>query len=356
MTTAAEAYYGTSLSLTPSADVRLRLPKLPGLCRYYSVAPTAGGLKLILPDSRLCDTGGAVYTLVNRHASNSIGVYLNDATTLLFTLAADTARQLFLETNTTANGIWRDIAYTNLDVGATLTLGREPWHITVSSTSERGFDCLDYIRKHGYQDVNPVALVVTVQPNVVIGGYRTDRPSFTTQNLVAGSTCLLINHGIITGRAGDGGRGGGANVPLGGEPPEPGGFGGFAVRFRCDAGLVNHGTIQGGGGGGGGGNGSATQGGGGGGGGAGLQIGVGGAAPFSGGGTAGNNGGVSLGGSGGTGANSGGSGGFGGAAGTAGGGGGAAGGAAGDAIRYKTGTTFTLIRTGTILGAQVSEA
>lgn len=345
--TAAQEYFGASLDLGAiSADVNLPLPSGPGGVRFFAAAPTTSGHALILQDARLMRPSGQPQAVVYNGGTQSIELQDNDGTALA-TIAAGAAVQAILRGNTTAAGSWITRSLT-AQASSPITTGRIQyrWEFRQSQLTTH---LRVYANAHGYDGVTPVALHVTLGPHT-FGALRTDTFGFDSGTWPAGSTLFLVLEDgcIVTGRGGAGGRGSDLGTGL---LAQPGGDGGTAMALRIPTAIVNYGTIQGGGGGGGGGARTATAAGGGGGGGAGHRASDLGLKGAGGGGTNGGPGLTSVPGSGGSGGQAGGGGGYPGNAGTA---AGAAGGAAGVAINRTSSGPYTLIRTGTILGAQVA--
>lgn len=361
---AVEAWFGGSTKIAPSANVAISRRY-----RLYDVDPASAGLKLILPDARgfapgtsfsatLARTGGPCWAFVNRSATNSIGVYANDGTTLITTVAVGTCEVLWCIDNSTANGEWIAEAKGTVARSGSLAANRQPHTINIGTTSE-SIHCQNILLARGWDGTTPVALLVECPVGAVWGGPNENAYGMDTGTLPAGSTCLIICRGTISGPGGTGGRGGVAATVT---APQAGGTGGPAIITRLDVAIVNHGTIQGGGGGGGGGgyiSGDASSVGGGGGGGAGWGPSQG-ANPRPGG-LGGGSGYETIpgpGGSGSPGAGDGGGGGAPGANGTAGatigGVAGGAGGAAGPYLKRLSTTTATWIRNGTRSGSEVT--
>jgi hypothetical protein len=235
--------------------------------------------------------------------------------------------------------------------------------VNLRLTSQNNVNLREYARSAGAFDDVPYAVTCTIAAGHVIGS-RLGPSAFRTGAWPAGTTIkLVLEEGArICGRGGAGGRGGMAGP---GAFNEAGFAGGAGLQMEHDLVIANGGKIQGGGGGGGGGTFVSVPGCGGG-GGAGYVAsvgGLGGTSPTTGQQLVAGNGGagsIDLGGLGGVlgGHNSGGNGGGPGQPGAPGGSLGtaltaAAGGAAGPAVRQKTGTTLTWLRTGTVDGATV---
>lgn len=354
MVTAADAFYGGSVALNPSANFKLRLPHGAGAIRTYDVTPGAAGVRAILPDSRMCLLGGPIYTILNRSGTHSLGVYKADGTTLVGTIGLGEIGEVFCLDMATANGQWFMSVQVagNVSIGSTLAIGRVPVFVTVDSNGLEFVNIRTLADNQGFDGTSAAAVVATVS-----AGYRGSLTSFAaiaTGSWPASSTFLLINNSFVSGRGGGGGAGGQPGVSNAGTAGSPGGEG---LRIQAPTSLINRGTIQGGGGGGGGGIGNPAggQGGGGGGGGAGIRIGVGG---FGGPGAAvGGQATASSAGNGGAGYAVGGAGGGPGNAGSAGSGaGGGSGGSAGNAIVIDSalGGSLNKVVAGTILGPEVT--
>lgn len=337
---------------------------LPWGRRLIIVTPTAE-IAATLPDARgfpgatahvIRRTGGPHWVLWNQSGTWSVTVKDNAGGTV-GTIAPQTAREIYLiDRSSQAGTWWLGPAMSSIDVGTALNNNRQSWAISLWSSSEDGYELRQDLLDRGWNGTTPVAATVEVLAGVVLGGPTTAVHGFDTGPLPAGSTVLLVNNGLISGRGGDGGDGGGGGAF--GDPPTAGGDGGVGIRARVDMAIDNQGTVQGGGGGGGGGDGGALAGdfGGGGGGGAGFGLSDGGTTtPPA---VNGSGGGVGAGGPGGPGtanttAGAGGNGGAPGSAGSSGGGSSpGAGGAAGPYLRRETAVTVTWINNGTRLGAE----
>ena len=343
----------------PSSNYDLRLPFGPGGCRFYDLNPGAG-LNAILPDARICRTGGPVLRIYNRSSSNSLTINANDGTTSVATLAAGALIDLWLLDNSTANGGWMSdqTSSSGIAESSAIPLNREVFEFSVSG-QHFGFNLAEHLRVlYSYVPTVPAIVTMTVMPNTVLGGVRNATaasnshvPGFTAEGLPASSHLRLILRpgGYIVGVGGHGASGvASAASPLVARP------GGDALLCAINTSLINDGVIGGGGGGGGAGLGAAGVSGGGGGGGAGSPPGLGGSAGT--GGMAGVSGQTTWRGSGGSGNNTGGSGGYLGDAGSQGEGGGSAGGAAGNAtlVRTSAGYSLTKIRAGIIHGTEAT--
>lgn len=338
--TAADEVFGCSLQHTLEADYRLRLPYGPGGVRAYRFNVDAPDCKVRLPDARLLRTGGPHYLL--HIAFGDADLVADDNTTVVQAMLDARIYRLFLVDNSTANGEWLVLATDTFTIGDELTLGREPWELTLSSPGSAGINLRTVLDAQGYGGVLPVAL--TVEVTASLGAPDTTTAALDSGAFPPGSTLLMTNRATISGKGGTGGAGSMSGAAADGQD------GGNALVLRLDTGLVNFGTISAGGGGGGGGQGNGTQAGGGGGGGAGHLAGSGGAAG-GGGGTGGSPGGSSTGGLGGSGDEAGGDGGPVGADGEPGGGAsGGDGGAAGFSIVKHDGMTLTKLTAGTING------
>lgn len=343
-----DEHYGGSVRVTAAADVRLRLPFGRGGARFYDIDNGGAGLKIRLPDATRLRAGAHVYCVLLRSGSSSMQVVAADGSTVVGVISAGTLANLHLLDASTSNGTWViDAAGGSPSIGSTLTLGREPYHIELGGESQATIDLRRIVEGRGYSGVAPVALLVEVGADAVLGSGSPSLGAIESGEFPAGSTLLMFNRGRILGRGGLGGTGA-TSSGTGGA----GEAGGPALGIAVSAVLVNDGTIGGGGGGGGGAKGTSGQGGGGGGGGAGKVAGQG--ADGAAGGTRGAAGAQLTGGAGGVGGNNGGSGGASGQAGAAGGGSGGAGGAAGPAVVKRAGASLTKIRTGSIFGAEVT--
>ena len=125
MTTAAHEHWGGNIVAAPSSNYALRLPFGPGGCRFYDLNP-GSGLNAILPDARLCRTGGPVVRIYNR-SSNSLTIKANDGTTSVDTLGAGKLLELWLLDNSTANGGWMSdqISSSGIAESSAIPLNRE---------------------------------------------------------------------------------------------------------------------------------------------------------------------------------------------------------------------------------------
>lgn len=345
--TAAQEHFGASLDLGAiSANVNLPLPSGPGGVRFFAAAPTTPGHALVLQDARLMRPSGQPQAVVYNGGTQSIELRDHDGAAIA-TIAAGAAVQAILVTNTTAAGVWIARSLT-AQASSPITTGRIQyrWEFRASQLTTH---LRVYANAHGYDGITPVALHVTLGPHT-FGALRTDTYGFDTGSFPSGSTLFLVLEDgcIVTGRGGAGGRGSDLGAGL---LAQPGGDGGTAMVLRIPTAIVNYGTIQGGGGGGGGGARTASAAGGGGGGGAGHRASDLGLKGTGGGATNGGQGFTSVPGSGGIGGQAGGGGGYPANDGAA---AGAAGGLAGYAINRSATGLYTLIRTGTILGAQVA--
>lgn len=351
MVQALEEYLGrlrTVSSLT--TNLTLHPPSGPGGERFYDLNPT-GTRTLTMPDARRLKTGLA-YRIYNRSSGQTL-LLNNNAGTQVQAIAQGEFCEVYLLSNSTSAGQWLPVLVSSGNVyrSPNLTLSREPWTVQLSGVRQGNLVLRDYINALGYAGVNPVALVVEVAANSIIGGQRSPSlPAITSGEFPANSTLLLINRGIITGYGGNGGTGGASASGAGGAATN----GGDAIWISSTAllrtNIVNWGTIQSGGGGGGGGAGTTAVGGGGGGGGAGHPVGTGGGIASGSTARTGTSGSTTYGGPGGAGGVNGNAGGTGGAPGASGGAGsGATGGALGTAglcIKRKIGTVFTLTNEG----------
>lgn len=353
--TAYEEQLGGSIVETIGADYMLRLPTGPGGCRLYVLSTTVGGLKIKLPDARMCPTGAPCYTIINNGANDFT---LRDTSdTLLATIGAGHAEKFACIDRSTSAGQWIGIPQGAVTVGTTLNANRIPVDVVISHTTANGISVASLIDEMGIdRGASPLAVRVWIKPNVIIGN-ETTTPALSTGEYLAGTTMrIYLDQGArIIGKGGDGGRGAHAIIGSNASAPTPGGT---ALRIYLDTVLLNFGYIQGGGGGGGGGGWTnpPLMPGGGGGGGAGYPGGRGGRPGNYSNGTLPNNGhggdgSVQYAGQGGIvfqSGNTGGQGSAGGAPGTA------AGAAAGNAIEKMNGAVLTKLVTGIIDGAEVS--
>jgi hypothetical protein len=68
--------------------------------------PDAGSRALTLPDARDIHISVPTFVLVNASGSYDYEVKYNDGTTLIGTLAAGDAVEMYLKDNSTQNGVW----------------------------------------------------------------------------------------------------------------------------------------------------------------------------------------------------------------------------------------------------------
>ncbi len=361
-----EAFFGGSQVLSISSPLQLTWGT-----KLWDITPTGATQTAILPDARGQSFGvrqhrrhfrpGQSFMIVNGSGSQTLNVQ-DGASNFLVAIAHGTATQFTLVDGSTQAGVWTFVSdiYAQVGRGATIADGRKPFTIDIEGSGYvyyAGGAREDLISNYGWDAVTPVALRIIVGASAVRGSLSQLDPAISTgQPWPAGSTFMLINRGIITGKGGDGGASGFITTAGG-----VGQDGGPAFKTYVDITVVNLGTLQGGGGGGGGGGADLVTGtyyeGGGGGGGAGHLFGVGGGIARGPG--VGGNGNENAGGAGGAphpGA-AGGNGANPGAVGSAGSNGsssnGGAGGAAGPYMQVLTGKTVTYIGTGTRLGASV---
>lgn len=344
--TAIHEAFGTSASLTMTADRFAPLNYGPGGARLLNISATAG-LKLKMPDARLLRTGPAVITVYNSGA-NSVSVTTNDGATLIVNLLAGRIVELHLTSTATANGTWIAEGLITPSVGSSITIGRTPMNLSIDFYTNNGVNLRTLADRNGYTGNYPLALKVEIPSQITLGAPNATTPALDTGVFYAGTTILLVNRGKIYAAGGTGGNGGSTGSGAG----SAGQAGGTALYARHSVRLVNTGTIAGGGGGGGGGQGGVSAQGGGGGGGAGGLPGTGGTGANAGGTGTDQVGGIR--GAGGTGASDGGNGGQIGGAGSAGSGGsGGAGGAAGYSLRSAGGgPVITIITGGTRYGSE----
>ena len=344
--TAIHEAFGTSSSLTMTADTFAPLNYGPGGARLLVVSATAG-LKLKMPDARLLRTGPAVITVYNSGA-NSVSITTNDGATTIVTLNAGSIVELHLTSTATANGTWLSESAITPSVGSAITIGRTPMNLSIDFFTSYGVNLRTLADRNGYTGDYPLALKVEIPSNITLGALDELTPAVDTGVFYSGTSILLINRGKIYGHGGTGGTGGTSGSGAG----SAGTAGGTALYARHSVKLVNTGIIAGGGGGGGGGQGGVSAQGGGGGGGAGFIPGSGGTGFQSGGQGTDQVGGLR--GQGGSGASQGGNGGQIGGVGAAGSGGsGGAGGAAGYSLRSAgSGPVITIITGGTRYGSE----
>lgn len=344
--TAIHEAFGTSASLTMTADTFAPLNYGPGGARLLNISATAG-LKLKMPDARLLRTGPAVITVYNSGA-NSVSVTTNDGATVIANLLAGRIVELHLTNTATANGTWIAEGLITPSVGSSITIGRTPMNLSIDFYTNNGVNLRSLADRNGYTGEYPLALKVEIPSNITLGAPDELTPCIDTGVFYAGTTILLVNRGKLYGHGGTGGNGGSTGSGAG----QAGTAGGTALYARHSIKIVNTGTIAGGGGGGGGGQGGVSAQGGGGGGGAGYVPGSGGTGFQAGGLGTDQVGGIR--GQGGTGASEGGNGGqIGGVGAVGSGGSGGAGGAAGYSLRSAGGgPVITILTGGTRYGSE----
>jgi len=345
--------YGGSLKVTLTADgYKLSTPSgVPGSARFFDIVPDVPRV-LLLPFGAISRPGE--HLTVWNHTDTQVIAFVDQGLTTVGYLLPNEVAKLWLRGSPTVAGSWAMKVYSGA-AGTETTYGRVPLDYRITSDSV-DFNLRSYWDSHGYDGSTPAALrcwIGSEDYTYAVGASSTDGYGFDSGDWPEGTTLLLINHAVVSGRGGKGGRGG--SVPPGllsgdGLP------GGTAMRLSVDTALVNLETIQAGGGGGGGGSEGAGIAGGGGGGGAGHVSSEGGAAGLGGGAIVGYAGSLY-----GPGAGGGGwvSGAYGGDPGTDGNGKnsdpsypGGYGGLAGKSIIVKAGATLTKIRTGIITGAE----
>ena len=347
--TAAHEHYGANLVASFGVDYTLPLPTRQGGARFLSLKATTTGLDVTLPDATTLRPGGDPQYTVLAEGSNAFDIVDSDGGTVQ-TVSVGSWYELLLADNSTAAGTWlvRSGTYAK---GTGLTAARQPVELTIASDSDDVI-LTNHALANGWDGDSAAAVTVTIAAGVRIGSTSTNPADAAMWSgaFPTGSTLLLIIEAgaVISGRGGNGGRGG--DTPSG-LLSQIGTEGGLALSVGLNTSLVNYGTIQGGGGGGGGGAQSGGQAGGGGGGGVGHWLGSGGAGGSGGGGFPGLSGTLYVAGGGGAGGQQGGTGGTwpGGTGNTA----GAAGGAAGAAVEYPAAGVWNKIRTGTIYGSEV---
>lgn len=348
-------FFGDSIAETVTFDgYQLRTPGgRPGSCRFYSLTPNAALRVVVLPFGGY-DANGESVVVHNADGANTIGVVDKAAALVGFITAGQVAT--FYKTATSVAGSWLMRAST-ASVGTGLVWAREPLNLVIGN-DEVDFNLRSYWDARGYTGDTAAALRVWVGDSsysYLMGASSTSECGFDSGEWPSGSTLLLFNYGVISGKGGAGGRGG--DVPPG-LLAQDGSVGGPAMRLRINTVIVNYGTIQGGGGGGGGASWQSTTPGSGGGGGAGHTFSLGGEPGTGIGGSAGSPGSVYGPGAGGANILSGRSGGTPGAQGEGANSDptfvGAVGGAGGASILRLPAVTVTKIRTGTILGTETT--
>lgn len=329
---------------------------VPGACRFLELNPSDVPHLVFLPFGGYCRKGEHL-TIWNSNGANWV-VVLDQGLTVVAIVLAGQVGTFWLRDNSTAAGSWA-VTLKSAAAGTSRTFDRIPLEHTITS-DVYDFNLRSYCDAHGYDGSKPASVRLTIgKPSYqyIVGSTNTLTYAFDSGDWPAGSTLLIVNHALVSGRGGDGGPGGPKNQlvlmeALNGLP------GGDAMRLRLDTAIVNYRKIQGGGGGGAGAAGDGNAAGGGGGGGAGHGPSVGGAAGSGGGAVQGLSGGAYGPGSGGGGAMSGA---YGGDPGTGGNGSnssptfiGGAGGEAGRSIVRSSGVTVTKIVAGTIVGSEVA--
>lgn len=348
-------HFGGSLAAEITDTYQLPLPSgIQGATRLVELNPSAGPQIVLLPFGGYSRPGEHL-VVWNSNSTHHVSV-LDQGLSVVANILPGEVAKFFLRDNSIGSGSWA-VSIQNGAAGQSLTFDRVPIEHTVTSDTT-DFNLRSYLNKHGYDGSKPAALRVTLGTpsyQYVMGASTVDGYGFDTGEWPAGTTLLLVNHALVSGRGGDGGPGGPKNQlvlldSLNGGPA------GDGMALRVDTWLVNYRTIQGGGGGGAGSAGDSLRAGGGGGGGAGHGPSVGGPAGSGGGATQGMSGGAYGPGHGGNGAMSGA---YGGVAGGTGSGAnssatfiGGIGGAAGRSIVRASGVTVTKIRTGTVTGSE----
>ncbi len=124
----------------------------------------------------------------------------------------------------------------------------------IVSDQQLDFDVSAKITTLGWDGVSPAFVRITVTETGAIGSSSTSTASLIVDDMPAGSSVKVFNHGLICGRGGNGGRGGSE-----GNAPTAGGTGGPAISVTGTTNAAVEiqnfptGRIGGGGGGGGGG-------------------------------------------------------------------------------------------------------
>lgn len=371
--TALEEQRGGALDVTITAGNSPYLAQLdsgPNRARLYVVRPDAGGRVFRLPDATRCSIGcKPSVTVVN------LGSFAIDVQTRAGVLVQAVGVSQAAEFYALPGGTWRNLT-SGLTCAESAALNALRLPFVLDYTANRATPTnfrVDLAKQYGYtSSQGPVALIVRVASDVVLGGGTTTRASVTTGTWPAGSTCYID---MAAGSYFAGGGGAGGNGMLtNGTGMTAGAQGGHGLDVyiptvivgRTAGGLVA--TIAGGGGGGGGGARRATGGfqyfGGAGGGGAGAPGGAGGPAISGNLSSAGQPGGLVSGGPGGVPDAIAAKGGAGGALGFAGSAGeasnvagvglGAAGGVAGNSTRRLPSVSLTILGSVTLLGTQVT--
>lgn len=352
-------YFGGAVSETITAHYTLRLPYSTNCCRMYLLT-AASPYNVVLPNTAYA-IPGLLYTVVVAYGSSTLTLRDHLGASVR-SMTAGTSWDVYW----TGSG-WFAAARTAPISSTPLSSTRVPVSIKLSTSYPNGIQ-INLAWYAGYVRSEPAAVTLEIAAGVLIRSNNTGFAPIVSGSWPAGSTLLLLvgNGALISGLGGKGGRGrDGAGGPLSHIGATDGEAGGPALNLAIHHAIVNDGTIQGGGGGGGGGNRwlltSPFPGGGGGGGAGSGQRGL--AGNFSNGvpGDHGSAGTIYTGGSGGSGLGpiglgsaAGGNGGSPGSAGSAGGAGGGAGGAAGAATMRPAAYTQTWIRTGNVLGANVT--
>jgi hypothetical protein len=251
-----------------SGNVRMGLPHGEGGRRLYVVKPSASGCTVTLPVALFLPTPSE-YCIVNLGTAAITVVYAIIGVPFVVIPAGQQATVYLLNQNVPW-GTW--LAKLRFATGGTTLPIRTPLDIVLDNSTVGPIDLRRYaIGLGATSDSTPYAIRCTVKSGTLIGS-NSGNPALFSGQWPANSTMLLIveSGAIISGKGGDGGRGGDLTFP--GILPQPGAAGGLAVVLDINATVVNAGRIQGGGGGGGGAAANGGQAGGGGGGGAGAYL------------------------------------------------------------------------------------
>jgi hypothetical protein len=279
-----EEFGGTDLAGTITAAHQMQWDK-----RLVKVTAGASG-ELTLPDARGYNPAhvvghpyggqaGQTFFVWNVSASLTLPVKDQEGSTI-GTVGTEEGREVWLIEDGTQAGSWFMGPARTVTASPTVVSGSLLYFTkTFSESTNWPFNVYLWLRnEHGWDETTAVHVTIVINSGVVLGTPRTDWAAIDSGALPTGSTILIVNHNVISGKGGDGGVGGFSSAF-----PEPAGNGGNAgpavyLRGTVTVYVENRGTIQGGGGGGGGGDygaGTSSHGGGGG-GGAGFGVGVGG--------------------------------------------------------------------------------
>ena len=190
--TALEEQRGGALDVTITAGNSPYLAQLdsgPNRARLYVVRPDAGGRVFRLPDATRCTIGcKPSVTVVN------LGSFAIDVQTRAGVLVQAVGVNQAAEFYALPGGTWRNLTSgVTCAASAALNALRLPFVLdyTASSATPTNFR-RDVAKQYGYtSSQGPVALIVRVAANVVLGGGTTTQASVDTGAWPAGSTCYV---------------------------------------------------------------------------------------------------------------------------------------------------------------------